>query len=31
MKQLSTIYFNRLNDLRLGVSNLLKIFKFKMS
>ena len=29
MKKLASIYFNRLNDLRIGVSNLLKIFKFK--
>jgi CRP-like cAMP-binding protein len=29
MKKLSSIYFNRLNEMRLGVSNLLKIFKFK--
>ena len=29
MKKLASIYFNRLNDLRSGVSNLLKIFKFK--
>jgi CRP-like cAMP-binding protein len=31
MKKLATIYFNRLNELRSGVSNLLKIFKIKMS
>jgi CRP-like cAMP-binding protein len=30
MKKLATIYFNRLNELRSGVSNLLKIFKIKM-
>jgi len=30
MKKLASIYFNRLNDLRSGVSNLLKIFKFKI-
>ncbi len=29
MKKLVSIYFNRLNEMRLGVSNLLKIFKFK--
>ena len=29
MKELATIYFNRLNELRSGVSNLVKIFKFK--
>lgn len=29
MKRLATIYFNRLNELRAGVSNLLKIFKIK--
>ncbi len=29
MKKLASIYFNRLNDLRSGVSNLLKIFKTK--
>jgi len=29
MKKLASIYFNRLNDMRSGVSNLLKIFKFK--
>jgi CRP-like cAMP-binding protein len=27
MKKLASIYFNRLNDLRSGISNLLKIFK----
>ena len=30
MKKLASIYFNRLNDLRSGVSNLLKTFKLKM-
>jgi CRP-like cAMP-binding protein len=30
MRKLATIYFNRLNELRSGVSNLLKIFKIKM-
>lgn len=30
MKKLASIYFNRLNELRSGVSNLLKIFKIKM-
>jgi CRP-like cAMP-binding protein len=30
MKKLSSIYFNRLNELRSGVSNLLKIFKVKV-
>jgi CRP-like cAMP-binding protein len=29
MKKLASIYFNRLNDMRSGVSKLLKIFKFK--
>jgi CRP-like cAMP-binding protein len=29
MKKLASIYFNRLNEMRSGVSNLLKIFKFK--
>jgi CRP-like cAMP-binding protein len=29
MKKLASIYFNRLNEIRSGVSNLLKIFKFK--
>ena len=29
MKKLASIYFNRLNEMRTGVSNLLKIFKFK--
>jgi CRP-like cAMP-binding protein len=29
MKKLASIYFNRLNDLRSGVSNLFKIFKLK--
>jgi CRP-like cAMP-binding protein len=29
MKRLASIYFNRLNEMRLGISNLLKIFKFK--
>lgn len=29
MKKLASIYFNRLNDLRSGVSNFLKVFKFK--
>jgi CRP-like cAMP-binding protein len=29
MKKLASIYFNRLNDLRSGVSNLLKTFKVK--
>lgn len=31
LKKLASIYFNRLNDMRIGVSNLLKIFKFKKS
>jgi CRP-like cAMP-binding protein len=31
MKKLASIYFNRLNEMRNGVSNLLKIFKFKTS
>lgn len=29
MKKLASIYFNRLNDLRSGVSHLLKVFKLK--
>ncbi len=29
MRKLASIYFNRLNDLRAGVSNLFKIFKIK--
>ena len=29
MKKLASIYFNRLNDLRSGVSNLVKVFKFR--
>jgi len=29
MRKLASIYFNRLNDLRSGVSNLLKVFKLK--
>ena len=29
MKKLASIYFNRLNDLRSGVSNLMKTFKLK--
>ncbi len=31
MKKLASIYFNRLNEMRSGVSNLLKIFKVKTS
>jgi CRP/FNR family transcriptional activator FtrB len=31
MKKLVSIYFNRINELRSGVSNLLKVFKFKTS
>jgi CRP-like cAMP-binding protein len=31
MKKLASIYFNRLNEMRSGVSNLLKGFKFKTS
>ena len=31
MKKLASIYFNRLNEIRSGVSNLLKGFKFKTS
>jgi len=31
MKKLVSIYFNRLNEMRSGVSNLLKSFKFKTS
>lgn len=31
MKKLVSIYFNRLNELRSGVSNLLKVFQFKTS
>ena len=30
LKKLASIYFNRLNELRSGVSNLLKIFKVKV-
>ncbi len=29
MKKLASIYFNRLNEMRFGVANLLKNFKFK--
>ena len=29
MKRLASIYYHRLNEMRLGVSNLLKVFKFK--
>jgi len=29
MKKLASIYFNRLNEMRSGVSNFLKVFKFK--
>jgi CRP-like cAMP-binding protein len=29
MKKLATIYFNRLNEMRAGVSNLLKFFKLR--
>ncbi len=29
MKKLASIYYNRLNEMRSGVSNLLKVFKFK--
>ena len=31
MKKLASIYFNRLNEMRTGVQNLIKIFKFKTS
>jgi len=31
MKKLASIYFNRLNDLRSGVSNLLKVFKNRIT
>ena len=31
MKKLASIYFNRLNELRSGVSNFLKVSKFKTS
>ncbi len=31
MKKLVTIYFNRLNEMRTGVSNFLKVFKLKTS
>ena len=31
MKKLVSIYFNRLNEMRLGVSNFLKVFKLKAS
>jgi len=30
MKNLASIYFNRLNEMRSGVSNLLKIFRLKV-
>jgi len=29
MKKLVSIYFNRLNEMRFGVANLLKMFKLK--
>lgn len=29
MKRLASIYFNRLNEMRTGVSNFLKIYKIK--
>ncbi len=29
MNKLASIYFNRLNDLRSGISDLIKVFKFK--
>jgi CRP-like cAMP-binding protein len=29
MKKLASIYFNRLNELRIGISNFFKVFKFK--
>ena len=29
MKKLASIYFNRLNELRTGISNFFKVFKFK--
>jgi CRP-like cAMP-binding protein len=29
MKKLASIYFNRLNEVRAGVSNFIKILKFK--
>jgi hypothetical protein len=31
MRKLASIYFNRLNELRSGVSNLVKSFKLKKS
>jgi CRP-like cAMP-binding protein len=31
MKKLASIYLNRLNELRLGISNLLKVITFKTS
>ena len=31
LKKLVSIYFNRLNEMRLGVSNFLKVFKLKTS
>jgi hypothetical protein len=31
MRKLASIYFNRLNELRSGVSNLVKFFKLKKS
>jgi CRP-like cAMP-binding protein len=29
MQKLASIYFNRLNDLRTGIANFLRVFKFK--
>jgi CRP-like cAMP-binding protein len=31
MRRLASIYFNRLNELRLGVSNFLKVFKTRIT
>jgi CRP-like cAMP-binding protein len=31
MRKLASIYFNRLNELRSGVSNLLKVFKTRIT
>jgi CRP/FNR family cyclic AMP-dependent transcriptional regulator len=31
LKKLVSIYFNRLNEMRLGISNFLKVFKLKTS
>jgi hypothetical protein len=31
MRKLASIYFNRLNEVRSGVSNLLKVFKTRIT